>query len=178
MPCARAHVNQGVAISNTVSSLLPPYSLSICTALVFTAWAVALQGPWEQLERRPSTLGLDHACVCMQTAKALAPTSGLITICHMSGVAMVWVGRRGCIKTYNAAPDKVYNSVPVFYTWNRSVRPGVPTVTKPWITVSGNKLSRIRDRYYRSPHRSPFERRIAAKGIATTFSDQGTPTRP
>ena len=33
-----------------------------------------------------------------------------------SGVAMVWVGRRGCIKTYNAAPDKVYNSVPVSYT--------------------------------------------------------------
>ncbi len=29
------------------------------------------------------------------------------------------------------------------------VRPGVPTVTKPWITAIGNKLSSIRDRHYR-----------------------------
>ena len=53
------------------------------------------------------------------------------------------------------------------YTWNRSVRPGVPAelLHRPWITASGNKLSRIRGRYYRwegdsgehvlNPHKNP-----------------------
>jgi hypothetical protein len=35
------------------------------------------------------------------------------------------------LKTCNELPYKVYNSVPVVLYLNHSVRPGVPTVTKP-----------------------------------------------
>jgi hypothetical protein len=39
--------------------------------------------------------------------------------------------KENVLKTCNELPYKVYNSVPVVLYLNHSVRPGVPTVTKP-----------------------------------------------